>query len=130
MAKTLIAADRLEETITWPDWIAKHGPAVCRGALDLWLDDLAIGSAAADEQQSACCIDEAGTLIASALVAGLFSEDEARVVRQAWMCKSAELFLRKLPPAERRRHLLDSTECASFLTLKRRVAMLREIRVW
>jgi hypothetical protein len=130
MAKTPTAANRVEERITWPDWIAKHGPAVCRGALDLWLDDLAIRSATADEQQSACWIDEAGTLIAGALVAGLFSENEARVVRQAWARKSSELFLRKLLPAERRRHLLDSTEGASFLTLKRRVAMLREIRVW
>jgi hypothetical protein len=130
MANTPIAADRLEETITWPDWIAKHGPAVCRGALELWLDDLAIRSATADEEQSACCIDEAGTLVAGGLVAGLFSEDEARVVRQAWLRKSTELFLRALPSAERRRHLLDSTEGASFLTLKRRVAMLRDIRVW
>ena len=130
MAETRIAADRVDETITWPDWIAKHGPAVCRGALDLWLDDLAIRSATADEEKSACCIDEAGTLIAGALVAGLFSENEARVARQAWLRKSSELFLRKLPSAERRRHLLDGTEGVSFLTLKCRVAMLRDIRVW
>jgi hypothetical protein len=70
----------------------------------------------------------AGALIALATTRCVVTQDEANLLRHEWCETESEWMLRTLPPALRRRLLLDpSPGSASFIPLRRRLQMLREI---
>jgi hypothetical protein len=69
-----------------------------------------------------------GNFLANFEVRCFVPPEEARILREAWVRTEAELRLYRLPPERRRALLVDPEDGPQrFLTLKRRLQMLREI---
>jgi hypothetical protein len=113
----------------WEGAIAECFRAVERHRLDRMLAGAAHVAAAIDNvQEFGQHCRNVGVLTANANARCVISHEEAHELRMEWVRAEAELRLRTLPPERRRDALLNPEPGPqSFVPLRRRLAMLREI---
>jgi hypothetical protein len=123
-------SQRLPNPIGWRDQLGEGFRAIERRWLEAMLGGAARVSARSndDSHEYIRHLRNVGTMIANAETLCVINHEDARLMRQAWVRREAELCLYTLAPEERRALLLDPTDGPQrFLTLKRRTQMLREI---
>ena len=127
-----LRSQRLADPAGWYDQLAECFRAIERRWLDKALTGAAIVSSRSDDgrHEYAQHFRNVGNFLAHFEVRCFITPEEARTMREAWIRTEAELRLYRLPPEGRRALLLDPEDGPQrFLTLKRRLRMLREIDV-
>jgi hypothetical protein len=124
------SSQRSPNPIGWQEQLGEDFRAIERRWLEAMLGGAARVSAGSNDDTAVYLrhYRNVSTMIANAETLCVINHEDARLMRQAWVRREAELCLYRLPPEERRALLLDPTDGPQrFLTLKRRTQMLREI---
>jgi hypothetical protein len=130
----MVARPRLHlpDPVGWRDQLAECFRTIERRWLDKVLAGAAIVSSRSDDGRHEYVqhYRNVGNFLAHFEVRCFITSEEARTMREAWIRTEAELRLYRLPLERRWGLLLDPEDGPQrFLSLKRRLQMLREIDV-